>query len=141
MNSIRLHLFLVLAALVAQTNAWCQTSSSSLKSLVRANLPVVVTIETMDSAGNALSSGSGIIVSPNGVIVTNFHVIDGAHSAKVHLHGGESYRVEGVIEVDPEKDFALIKIPAVELPIARMGNSNNAEIGERVVAIGSPLGL
>jgi S1-C subfamily serine protease len=121
------------ATLVAQ--------GGSAKTVARTVLPAVVTIQTFDGAGKGLKLGSGFIVSSNGLIVTNYHVIDGATSATVTVQSGEEYRVSGVADADVEKDFALLKIRAVELPVLRLGNSDRLEPGEVVFALGAPLGL
>jgi Trypsin-like peptidase domain len=138
MNSFKIRWLVFLVVFVQSFCSWAQ---SSTKAIVRANLPAVVTIVLTNEAGEIVGSGSGFVVNPNGLIVTNYHVIEEANAAKVHLQSGDSYRVEGVVEVDPDRDFALIKIPAVDLPVVRLGNSNNVEVGEKVVAIGSPQGL
>src|SRR5215831_9524884 len=85
--------------------------------------------------------GSGFIVDPKGYILTNQHVIDGATRITVGLLSGEKYRGK-VIGVDEETDVAVIKIdPAHDLPTVKLGDSNNAQVGDWVLAIGSPFGL
>lgn len=89
----------------------------------------------------AQSQGSGIILSSDGYIVTNNHVIDGASSIKVLLNTGTEYDAQ-VIGADDETDLAVIKIePTEELTVATLGDSSALEVGERVVAIGNPMGL
>jgi hypothetical protein len=68
-------------------------------------------------------------------------VIQQADSAKVQLQSGDVYRVEGCLELDIKKDFAIIKINAVELPPVRLGNADGLEPGDSVIAVGAPLGL
>src|SRR5215813_1493206 len=85
--------------------------------------------------------GSGFIVDPKGYILTNQHVIDGATRITVGLLSGEKYRGK-VIGVDEETDVAVIKVdPAHDLPTVKLGDSNNAQVGDWVLAIGSPFGL
>ncbi len=84
-------------------------------------------------------SGSGIIISTNGFIVTNNHVIEGAKSMKVILNNGKEYDAT-IVGADPRTDLAVIKIDAADLPAAVIGNSDVLEAGERCVAIGNPLG-
>ncbi|MDL2207093.1 Do family serine endopeptidase [Desulfovibrio sp. OttesenSCG-928-F20] len=90
------------------------------------------------------SLGSGFIISPDGFIVTNNHVIEGADVVKVSISGNnkqeDSYNAE-VIGTDQETDLALLKIKADNLPCLKFGDSNVLDVGEWVVAIGSPLGL
>ncbi len=90
------------------------------------------------------SLGSGFIISPDGYIVTNHHVIENADVVRVNL-GGKNTQDKlidaEVIGTDPETDLALLKIKAENLPHLVFGDSNSLEVGEWVVAIGSPLGL
>lgn len=86
-------------------------------------------------------SGSGIIISSDGYIVTNNHVIDGATSVKVTLNTGLEYEAK-IIGADAKTDLAVIKIqPKETLTVAELGDSSALEVGERAIAIGNPLGL
>ena len=85
-------------------------------------------------------SGSGIIFTKDGYIVTNYHVIEGATSVKVVLNTGDEYEAK-LIGGDEKTDLAVIKVEAKDLPVAVFGQSENLEAGEKVVAIGNPLGL
>jgi len=100
----------------------------------------VVTITTYSAAENAVGLGSGFIVDPSGVIVTCYHVVDGAYPAVVKLLNGASFRDIWVLGCDPAKDVAVIKVKGRGLPAVRLGNAD-AEVGERVVVIGNPKGL
>jgi serine protease Do len=82
--------------------------------------------------------GSGVIVSENGVIITNNHVIDGADNIKVRLMDNKEYDAE-IKGVDPRSDLAVLEIDVKNLPIIRFGNSETSRVGEWVLAIGSPL--
>lgn len=84
--------------------------------------------------------GSGFIISKEGYILTNNHVIEGADKIKVTLLDGRSFDAEKVGQ-DPTFDLAVIKIKAGDLPILEMGDSDATEVGEWVVAIGNPLGF
>jgi serine protease Do len=85
--------------------------------------------------------GSGFIVSPKGFILTNHHVIEDAARITVGLQSGEKYRGT-VVGVDPETDVAVIKIDAPkDLPTVTLGDSNAAQVGDWVLAMGSPFGL
>jgi serine protease Do len=85
--------------------------------------------------------GSGFIVSPKGYILTNNHVIEDANRITVGLQSGEKYRGI-VVGVDPETDVAVIKIDASkDLPTVTLGDSNAAQVGDWVLAMGSPFGL
>src|SRR5229473_5026083 len=85
--------------------------------------------------------GSGFIIDPKGYILTNNHVIDGATRITIGLLTGERFRGK-VIGVDKETDLAVIKIDATrDLPVMKFGDSNAAQVGDWVLAIGSPFGL
>src|SRR6476659_9669961 len=85
--------------------------------------------------------GSGFIVNPTGYILTNHHVIEDASRIIVGLQSGEKYRGV-VVGVDPETDVAVIKIDAPkDLPTVTLGDSNAAQVGDWVLAMGSPFGL
>ncbi len=82
--------------------------------------------------------GSGVIVSADGYIVTNNHVVKGADKVKVRLIDKRTFDAK-VIGTDPKTDIALIKIDAKDLPVAKLGDSDKLQVGEMVLAIGSPL--
>jgi serine protease Do len=86
------------------------------------------------------ASGSGVILTPDGYIVTNNHVVDNAEKIQVVL--SDRRKVEAkVIGRDPNTDLALIKVDATDLPVVKMGNSDNVQVGEWVLAVGFPLDL
>ena len=107
----------------------------------------VVSINTTATAGTNIfgqtvetaSAGSGFIISPNGYIVTNYHVVKGATSVKVTLYSGDTYDAT-VIGGDSDYDVAVIKINASGLPAVTLGNSADVNVGDTVLAIGNPLG-
>ena len=86
------------------------------------------------------STGSGIILSEDGYIVTNNHVVEGGDSIAVTLDDGETYAAE-LIGTDAKSDIAVLKIDAQNLPAAEFGDSSQVEVGEAAIAIGNPLGL
>lgn len=85
-------------------------------------------------------TGSGVVISPDGYIVTNNHVVQDADKLTVTLNDKRSYTAE-VIGTDPSSDLALVKIDASKLPFIEFGNSDNARVGEWVVAVGNPFNL
>ncbi len=85
-------------------------------------------------------SGSGVIIRPDGYIVTNNHVVNGATSIQVTLNNNEQYEAT-VVGTDPATDVAIIKVNATNLPTIPMGDSDALRLGEWVLAIGSPLGV
>ena len=98
-------------------------------------------IVTQDRNGRNLGTGSGFIVKPEGVVVTNYHVIEGAHSASIKTADGDIYDGAFVVDADRRKDLAILKIKALNLPVVKLGDSDKIEVGQHVIAIGNPLGL
>ena len=82
--------------------------------------------------------GSGVIVSEEGYIITNNHVIDDTDEIKVRLFNGDEVKAE-LIGTDPETDIAVLKVEVENIPTVKIGNSDNAKVGSFVLAIGSPL--
>ena len=85
-------------------------------------------------------SGSGVIISEEGYIVTNHHVIEGADEIKVHLADARSFDAD-LIGADAKTDIAVLKVMASDLPVLPLGNSDDVEIGDIVLAIGNPFGI
>ena len=88
----------------------------------------------------AASSGSGIILSSDGYILTNAHVIEGAANLIVVLDNSEEYAAQ-VIGTDTSTDLAVLKVEAENLTASELGDSDQLQVGEKVVAIGNPAGL
>src|SRR3546814_10483838 len=84
--------------------------------------------------------GSGFIISPDGYVLTNHHVVDGANEVKVKLSDGREFTAK-VVGSDEQSDVALLKIPATGLPALRIGDSDVLKPGQWAIAIGSPFGL
>lgn len=84
--------------------------------------------------------GSGFIVSPEGLILTNAHVVDGADEVTVRLTDRREFKAK-VLGVDRQTDVAVIKIDAHDLPVVKLGNPHESQVGEPVLAIGSPYGF
>ena len=88
------------------------------------------------------SLGSGVIVDANGYILTNYHVVQRADKIEVQLAGETKHYAATVVGYDRETDLAVVKIDAGrKLPVAKLGNSDAAQVGDWVLAIGSPFGL
>lgn len=87
-----------------------------------------------------LRLGSGFIVSPDGYIMTNNHVVGDADEIKVALKDGREFDAE-IIGADPRTDVAVIKIDSKDLPVIELGDSDSLQIGEWVIAVGNPFGL
>lgn len=110
------------------------------------NVNSVVAISSTIRASNMFgqvsegsSSGSGFIITADGYVVTNYHVIEGATGITVHTYSGDEYPAK-VIGTDSTNDVAVLKVEAENLTAATLGSSDNLGIGDMVVAIGNPLG-
>lgn len=90
--------------------------------------------------GPSQSSGSGVIINASGYIVTNNHVVDGADLVEVTLSDNQTFKAE-VIGTDPDTDLAVIKINQKDLPYLSFVNSDQAKVGEWVLAVGNPFNL
>src|SRR5215467_9531102 len=124
------------AAVLAQNHGLKSPSE-----IAREQSKAVVIIEALDERGSVTGQGSGFIVTPQGAIVTNLHVVQGAASLRVKLPGGDAYKTSDLIDVDDAKDIAVVKIKGFKLPVVTLGDSDKAETGEAVIAISSPEGL
>ena len=128
-------------ALLAVLSSTATARSQDLPELVRRIKPSAVAIETFDSRGEQLTRGSGFFIDTDRV-VTNRHVIEGAHRAEIHTSTGGVYAVKGVIAVDAEGDLAVLKIdppPASIRPLVL--EKTSPQEGESVIVVGNPLGL
>lgn len=119
-------------------NTISDVASAVKSSVVEITTEVVSTNRLM---GQYISegAGSGVIVTVDGYIVTNHHVIDGANSIKVTLNNGQSYAAK-IIGDDAQTDLAVLKIDVSGLTPAIFGNSDNLTVGQTAIAIGNPLG-
>jgi S1-C subfamily serine protease len=112
-----------------------------IPAIAKAANGVIVSIITSDKDGHPVAQGTGFLVSNDGRIVTNYHVIKGAHSAIVKLPDGAFYDVDGVVAFDKVRDLAVIKAHGQNFRVVTLGNSDRVQVGEAIVAIGSPLSL
>jgi V8-like Glu-specific endopeptidase len=103
--------------------------------------PTVVLIETYGDDGKASGAGSGFIVSPDGRILTNYHVIAHTKRAIVRLANDDAYDSVEVLEIDKRKDIALIKIKAINQAVVKPGRSSSMQVGDRLYTLGTPLGV
>uniref|UniRef100_A0AAU3GZK0 Trypsin-like peptidase domain-containing protein n=1 Tax=Streptomyces sp. NBC_01401 TaxID=2903854 RepID=A0AAU3GZK0_9ACTN len=116
-----------------------QSSAGTVSGVAAAVSPAIVEISATSSAGDA--TGSGVVTTADGEIVTNNHVVSGASAIKVTLSTGKTYTAD-VVGTDADKDLALIKLQnASGLKTATLGDSSSVKVGDEVVAIGSPEGL
>ncbi len=98
-------------------------------------------IETYDDEGRKRELGSGFVVSSDGTAITNYHVIRGAYRATVKFSDGTVGSVDGVDAYDQNRDLAVIRLTPAPKTVLGIGDSDKVQVGDKVVAIGSPLGL
>ncbi|MFB7178925.1 S1C family serine protease [Streptomyces sp. NPDC056257] len=121
------------------TNVSQSTGNGTVSGVAEQVSPSVVRIDTRTASGQG--TGSGIVVTADGEIVTNNHVVDGAAEVQVTMSDGKKYKAK-IVGTDPDKDLALIKLQGASgLKPAKLGDSGNVKVGDQVVAIGSPDGL
>jgi V8-like Glu-specific endopeptidase len=137
----RLLLTMVLLAVTTQVQARPQAAFQPFDSaqITKKISPAVVLIKGTTSSGEIL--GTGFVISTDGKIATNLHVVESLKSGGVQFASGEKFDSFSVLAFDARKDIAIIKIPGFDLPTVALGNSNNVQVGEPVLAAGSPLGL
>jgi len=124
-------------------------TSGDIQVILATVLPAVVSIDTSSFrasggfGGYVQGAGTGMIIEPSGVVLTNNHVITGAQTVTVTLYGQTKKFPAKVIGTDAEKDIALVQIEGAgdSLPTVRFGNSNTARQGDGVLAIGNALAL
>jgi Trypsin-like peptidase domain len=101
----------------------------------------IVSIVMSDKDGHPLAQGSGFLVTKNGRVVTNYHVIKNGASAVIKLPDGAFFAIDGVLAFDKGHDVAVIKAHGGNFQTVALGDSDRLQVGEEVVAIGSPLSL
>jgi S1-C subfamily serine protease len=133
----------VLFSIVLATSAFAQNNETkrSPSEIAREQSKAVVVLEGLDDRGSVVGQGSGFMVTPNGAIVTNLHVVRGASVIRVKLPSGDMYKTADIVDVDDAKDLVVLKIKGFQLPTVRLGDSDRVEAGESVVVISSPEGL
>jgi len=144
----------------ASSERSAEVVASSLSAAAKVAAPAVVSISTSKAARNPHSNdpwfrfffgdqlesqpqsglGSGVIVSPAGYILTNHHVIEEADEIAVQLRDGRSAQAR-LIGTDPETDLAILRIDLPDLPVILLGDSEQLEVGDTVLAIGNPFGV
>jgi S1-C subfamily serine protease len=101
----------------------------------------VALVIVSDKSGKPIGQGSGFVVSKDGRLITNHHVIEKASTAVAKFPNGAYYLVAGVLADDKEHDIAILKLDGRDFQTLALGDSGRVQVGEEVVAIGSPLSL
>ncbi|MDC3988142.1 S1C family serine protease [Polyangium jinanense] len=119
--------------------AWA--AGGELAELAERTKPSVVLLTVEDATGHKVGTGTGFFVSPDGRIVTNHHVVDGAAKVTATLSDGSELAILGRLDDDEDRDIAILKADGTGLPALSLGDSSGVAPGDEVVVIGSPLGL
>ena len=113
----------------------------SLAPLIEKARDAVVLVLAKEPSGKTITQGSGFLIDSSGILVTNLHVIRGATEVIAKFANGMYATAEGILGVDDQADVAVLRLSATGLPALRVGDSKAVKVGDRVIAIGSPLAL
>jgi serine protease Do len=115
--------------------------AQDLTALARRAKHSVVALEILDRFGRKVGTGTGFFIDPEGLIVTNRHVIEGGSRARAVLANRQTLDVTGVVAADEVNDLAIVKVESGSYPALPLGDSSGIEAGLEIVVLGSPLGL
>jgi hypothetical protein len=142
MKSASLLLVGAVVFVVSQLATVCaQTETMDLKALAKKARQAVVLLVVSDATGSEIATGTGFLISTDGKLISNRHVIESAANGIAKAENGGLLPIEGVLAEDPTNDLVLLKLAAKDLPYLRLNHKATAEVGTRVAVIGSPLGL
>ncbi len=126
-------------ALVLLSNLRLQ--AYSIPEIVAKAKPAIVEIVAMDEKGQPKTLGTGFFVSSDGLVVTNFHVVQGASSIAAIYNNGAVFLFQKIVAQPPGVDLAILQFRATDVPFLKLGKSTTAVEGQKVVVIGNPTGL
>ena len=119
-----------------------EESTESLPSIIKRIKPSVVIVFAYDDTGEFLKLGSGFFISPDGDIITNYHVIEGASSAEVKTPDGKTYSITHIVAMSEQNDIIRLSVDIPSKYVRSLSLSTTLpEVGERIIVYGSPLGL
>jgi S1-C subfamily serine protease len=124
--------------IVTQIRQTLTSEQSAIVNVAERVSPAIVTLEVTSASGESV--GSGVIYSADGWIVTNRHVIEGATTITVHLKDGRDFS-GSIYGIDTLTDLAIVKVEATDLSAATLGRSQDIQVGQTAIAMGSPLGV
>ena len=128
--------------LVLMGMSWARGADvPDLRALARQSRPAVYLVALLDEDGKNTGSGTGFLVSSDGLLVTNEHVIHGAKSMIAKAENGGLFPIRKVVAVDSANDLALLQLEGKDLPYLPLAPGGITEAGTRIAVIGSPLGL
>jgi S1-C subfamily serine protease len=133
--------YLPLVAVFAFTTNTSPLAGSTIPDIVAKTKPAVALIKTWDNKGDLLASATGFLISEDGRLVTNQHVIKDAARVTVELPNGGTFNCEGLLAKPIGVDLAILKVRGTGLPKVEMGSSSALAEGQKVIVIGNPEGL
>jgi tetratricopeptide (TPR) repeat protein len=134
---LKLNICLFVLIFVYSPNIYAQTLTA--EQIYKKVTNAVVVIHAYDYSNELVKQGSGVVLNDKGYVVTNYHVLAGCDRLEI-LHNKEIIPYVDIIGIDVEKDILILKIEAKKFPAIKIGNSKKLNIGQRIYAIGSPLG-
>ena len=136
-----MHCLLLALLLSASLGLNAANEAPDLRALAKQTRPAVYLLVLQDEDGKTIGAGTGFLVSADGLLVTNQHVVAEAHTIIAKAENGGLFPVTRIIATDPRNDLALIQLNAKGLPFLTLAPDGSAEAGTRIAIIGSPLGL
>jgi len=127
----------LLVALTAPAGAQVALEPTQIAEQAKA---ATVQILSLDEQGRRLGSGTGFVISDDGLVVTNFHVIRSAHSLRIDLSDGDERTEVFYLGGDPANDIAVLRVAAAGLPFLRLHDEPDPAVGQRIYTMGHPLG-
>lgn len=118
----------------------CYSQSLTAEQIYKKVSGAVVVVHAYNENDELTAQGSGVVLNEKGYVVTNYHVLSGNSKLKI-IHGKEIVPYVDIIGIDVEKDILILKIEAKKFPAVKIGDSKSLNIGQRIYAIGSPMGL
>lgn len=129
------------ALLCSAAPGHAQADDRVISNLFSRNADAVVLIGAVGQSGKDSKAGTGFVITPDGFIVTNYHLLDKAKRVIIKLKNNTGYLKVKIVAVDIANDIVLIKVSGKKLSTVKLGDSDSVKVGQRVVTIGNPLGL
>ena len=123
------------------TNIRAETEMIDLKALAKKARPAVMLLIVSDANGKEIATSTGFMVSADGKLITNYHVVRNAAALVAKAENGSEFPAMSVLVEDSLNDLALVRIKGRDFAFLSLGAGDNAEVGSRIAVIGSPLGL
>jgi len=125
--------------IVAASVFGSQPVAMDLVTLAKTVRPAVMMLVVSDSEGKPVAGGTGFLVSSDGMLVTNWHVVEKGNTAMAKAANGAFFPVVGVLASDPERDVVLLKLDCKQMTALSLGSIEGVEVGQRVAVLGNPL--